>query len=78
MTKSKASAAFLRQKGFDNTVPIGVGLDTDNFSKARNADKQIAKIDEIWDQNKWNIIYVDSSALAVAYGDVCNHVLHRL
>ncbi len=58
LTKSNAAASFLKQKGFDNTVPIGVGLDTDSFSKAKDADKQIAKIDEIWDQNKWNIIYV--------------------
>ena len=56
LTKSKASAAFLKQKGFDDTIPIGVGLDTDNFSK--DADKQTAKIDEIWDLKKWNIIYV--------------------
>lgn len=57
-TKSKAAAGFLRQKGFDNTVPIGVGLDTDNFLKEKDNNDQRSKIDEIWDPEKWNIIYV--------------------
>ena len=30
-TKSKAAASFLKGKGFENTVAIGVGLDTENF-----------------------------------------------
>lgn len=32
-TKSNAAADFLRQKGFSNTVPVGVGLDLDVFSE---------------------------------------------
>ena len=32
-TKSKAAAEFLSRKGFRNTVPIGVGLDTENFGQ---------------------------------------------
>lgn len=32
-TKSNAAADFLRQKGFENPVPIGVGLDLDVFSE---------------------------------------------
>lgn len=31
-TKSRAAAKFLNSKGFKRTVPIGVGLNTDNFS----------------------------------------------
>ena len=30
--KSNAAAEFLRNKGFEKVVPIGVGLDTENFS----------------------------------------------
>lgn len=32
LTKSQAAAQFLRKKGFLYTEPVGVGLDTDNFS----------------------------------------------
>lgn len=31
-TKSKAACGFLEKKGFENVYPLGVGLDTDNFS----------------------------------------------
>lgn len=48
-TKSMAAAEFLKSKGFDRTVPIGVGLDTDNF---------LANEAEIERDNFWNMIYV--------------------
>ncbi len=32
-TKSNAAADFLKQKGFQNVIPVGVGLDTEVFSE---------------------------------------------
>lgn len=55
LTKSKAAALFLKQKGFDNAVSIGVGLDTDNFLNNQDAD---VKTEEVLDLKKWNVIYV--------------------
>lgn len=48
-TKSNAAAGFLSKKGFKRTVPIGVGLDTDNFTDNITAKKQ---------DDKWNMLYV--------------------
>lgn len=49
-TKSRAAAKFLEDKGFRKTVPIGVGLNTDNFDETF-----VATVDE---QNTWNMVYV--------------------
>jgi len=62
-TKSGAAADFLSKKGFKNVIPIGVGLDTDNF---KNCEESIGKayssvIEEIsvgLKNGKWNAVYV--------------------
>lgn len=33
LTKSEMAAEFIRKKGFENIVPVGVGINTDNFSR---------------------------------------------
>ncbi|MCR5798878.1 MAG: glycosyltransferase family 4 protein [Lachnospiraceae bacterium] len=51
-TKSKAAAGFLKTKGFKNAVPIGVGLDTENFGSIT------ADASETTDSDTFNLLYV--------------------
>jgi len=51
-TKSKAAAKFLNSKGFKHSVPIGVGLNTDNFMNEENSSI------ETNEKNTWNMVYV--------------------
>lgn len=51
-TKSRAAAKFLEEKGFKRAVPIGVGLDIDNFVDEENEWMcEKAKV-------SWNMLYV--------------------
>ena len=59
-TKSHAAARFLESKGFANTVPIGVGLDTDNFNTGFGQELRdsVEKNSEDYSNGKFEIIYV--------------------
>ena len=49
-TKSRAAAKFLNSKGFKRTVPIGVGLNTDNFSSGA-----VVKAEG---KDTWDMVYI--------------------
>lgn len=53
-TKSNVAAEFLKSKGFMRTIPVGVGLDIENFSIDQELVNNKIEIKE----NKINILYV--------------------
>lgn len=52
LTKSKMAAEFMQKKGFEKIVPVGVGINTDNFSRKKDKAKRkqqllyVGKIEE--------------------------------
>lgn len=77
-TKSKAATSFLLDKGFEKSIPIGVGLDIDNF----NAVESVHLPEEIEkaSSGKWNALYVgkiEPRRNSLMLLDVINEVAKR-
>ena len=73
-TKSYAAAEFLKSKGFQYAVPVGVGLDPDNFKTGDES----RKVPDLCKQDQINLLYVgkieerrNSLFLLDVFGELC-------